>query len=122
MAARKKKAPDEPPRVARMVEDIVGCKWSLVVLGLLRRGVTRPGAMQRSVQGLTAKVLNERLRKLLRYGIIEREVFAEVPPHVEYRLTEFGQEFGGILERIEALEGRLERSSAVCLSQFPGPR
>lgn len=65
--------------------------------------------MQRSVEGLTAKVLNERLRKLLRYGIIEREVFAEVPPHVEYRLTAFGQKFGGVLERIEALERSLEK-------------
>src|SRR5690554_7268265 len=43
--------------------------------------------------GLTAKVLNERLRKLMRYGVIEREVFAEVPPRVEYWLTDFGQRF-----------------------------
>lgn len=92
-----------------MVEDIVGCKWSLVVLDLLRRGVSRPGAMQRSVAGLTAKVLNERLRKLLLFGIIERQVFAEVPLHVEYRLTAFGQEFSGVLERIEALENSLRR-------------
>jgi DNA-binding HxlR family transcriptional regulator len=91
-----------------MVEDIVGCKWSLVVLDLVRRGVSRPGAMQRSVAGLTAKVLNERLRKLIRYGIVEREVFAEVPPHVEYRLTPFGMRFSGVLEQIEKLQNSLE--------------
>lgn len=91
-----------------MVEDIVGCKWSLVVLDLVRRGVSRPGAMQRSVNGLTAKVLNERLRKLIRYGIVEREVFAEVPPHVEYRLTEFGARFSGVLEQVEELQKSLE--------------
>ena len=87
-----------------MVEDIVGCKWSLTVLELIRSGVSRPGAMQRRVSGLTAKVLNERLRKLLRFGIIKREIFAEVPPRVEYRLTAFGKRFNGVLEQIAALE------------------
>jgi DNA-binding HxlR family transcriptional regulator len=91
---------------ARMVEDIIGCKWSLTVLGLVADGVHRPGAMQRRVPGLTAKVLNERLRKLLRFGIIEREVFAEVPPRVEYRLTPFGRRFDGVLREIELLDQR----------------
>jgi DNA-binding HxlR family transcriptional regulator len=93
-----------PLAAARMVEDIVGCKWSLCVLELVERGVTRPGAMQRSVQGLSAKVLNERLRKLLRFGIIDRQVYAEVPPHVEYRLTPFGRRFSRVLAEIRALE------------------
>jgi DNA-binding HxlR family transcriptional regulator len=87
-----------------MVEDIVGCKWSLTVLGLIAAGVHRPGAMQRRVPGLTAKVLNERLRKLLRFGIIERQIFAEVPPRVEYRLTTFGRRFDGVLKEIAALD------------------
>jgi DNA-binding HxlR family transcriptional regulator len=94
-------------RVAGMVEDIVGCKWSLTVLDLVSRGVCRPGAMQRSVSGLTPKVLNERLRKLTRFGILDRQVFAEVPPRVEYRLTPFGQRFGRVLEQIAALEREL---------------
>jgi DNA-binding HxlR family transcriptional regulator len=89
---------------ARMVEDIIGCKWSLTVLGLIAEGVSRPGAMQRRVAGLTAKVLNERLRKLLRFGIIERHVYAEVPPRVEYTLTEFGRRFDGVLGEITALD------------------
>ncbi|HNR22127.1 MAG TPA: helix-turn-helix domain-containing protein [Steroidobacteraceae bacterium] len=104
---RKRKSVAGPPRAARMVEDIVGCKWSLVVLDLVGQGVARPGAMQRQVPGLTAKVLNERLRKLLRFGLIERQVFAEVPPHVEYRLTTLGRRFGDILERIKALDREL---------------
>jgi len=99
----------EPPRAARMVEDIVGCKWSLTVLGLVKRGVSRPGAMLKNVDGLTAKVLNERLRKLIRYGVVEREVFAEVPPHVEYRLTPLGRQFIDVLDRIEALDQGMPR-------------
>lgn len=87
-----------------MVEDVVGCKWSLTVLGLIASGVSRPGAMARSTEGLTAKVLNERLRKLERFGLVDREVFAEVPPRVEYRLTPFGRRFQDVLDRIAALE------------------
>jgi DNA-binding HxlR family transcriptional regulator len=87
-----------------MIEDIVGCKWSLTVLGLVAAGVRRPGEMQRRTPGLSAKVLNERLRKLLRFGIIDREVFAEVPPRVEYRLTDFGRRFEGVLREIALLD------------------
>ena len=83
-----------------MVEDIVGCKWSLIVLDLVTRGVARPGAMQREVPGLTAKVLNERLRKLLRFGLIEREMFAEVPPRVEYGLSDEGRRLQPVIEAL----------------------
>jgi DNA-binding HxlR family transcriptional regulator len=91
-----------------MVEDVVGCKWSLVVLDLARRGISRPGAMERSVDGLTTKVLNERLRKLVRYGILRREVFAEVPPRVEYHLTPFGERFSTILDAIRDLAREID--------------
>jgi DNA-binding HxlR family transcriptional regulator len=104
MKTRMKKIPRAGVGAARMVEDIIGCKWSLTVLALVAQGVSRPGAMQRRVSGLTAKVLNERLRKLLRFGIIERHVFAEVPPRVEYKLTDFGRRFDGVLGEIAALD------------------
>ncbi|HEY6125905.1 MAG TPA: helix-turn-helix domain-containing protein [Steroidobacteraceae bacterium] len=104
MKTKANKNPRAGVGAARMVEDIVGCKWSLTVLGLIADGVQRPGAMQRRVPGLTAKVLNERLRKLLRFGIIERQIYAEVPPRVEYRLTTFGRRFDGVLKEIAALD------------------
>lgn len=104
MMPAKKTTARAPIPVSHMVEQIVGCKWSLTVLSLISAGVHRPSAMQRQVEGLTAKVLNERLRKLERFGIIERRVFAEIPPRVEYRLTPFGQRFNGVLEQIAALE------------------
>jgi DNA-binding HxlR family transcriptional regulator len=100
--------PESTPRVARMVEDIVGCKWSLAVLGLVRGGVRRPGAMEHSIDGLTAKVLNERLRKLMRYGILDKTVYAEVPPRVEYELTPFGRHFSGLLDQIDLLQKELD--------------
>ncbi len=90
-----------------MMESIVGCKWSLRVLALVRDGVHRPGAMEHAVEGLTAKVLNERLKKLSRYGILDKTVYPESPPRVEYRLTEFGQRFSALLDDIERLEASL---------------
>lgn len=99
----KKKSAGVPP-VTGMVENIVGCKWSLAVLGLVRQGVHRPGAMEHAIDGLSAKVLNERLRKLVRYGILDKTSYAELPPRVEYRLTEFGKRFSAILDQIEALQ------------------
>jgi len=94
--------------VGAMVEDIVGCKWSMSVLGMVRAGVLRPGAMQRSMPGLSTKVLNERLRKLMRFGILEKVVYPEIPPRVEYRLTRFGERFGALLEEIERLQREFE--------------
>lgn len=98
-----------------MVEDIVGCKWSLAVLGAVRRGVCRPGAIEHSIDGLSKKVLNERLRKLLRYGIVERQVFAELPPRVEYRLTPFGDKFSGLMDGVAELERELGGGGAAAL-------
>ncbi len=95
------------PPVAGMVENIVGCKWSLAVLTLVRQGVHRPGAMEQAIDGLSAKVLNERLRKLVRYGILDKTSYAELPPRVEYRMTPFGQRFIAILDQIEALQEEL---------------
>ena len=103
---------EESPPVATMVEDVVGCKWSLAVLGLVRRGVRRPGAMEHAIDGLTVKVLNERLRKLVRYGILDKVSYAELPPRVEYRLTDFGARFTGILDQIDALQAELRRQQA----------
>jgi len=96
--------------VKRMVENIIRCKWSLSVIDLVKRGVNRPGAMEKSVDGLTTKVLNERLRKLVRFGILDREEFSEVPPRVEYRLTPFGEKFAVLLDSIDGLQEDLDRN------------
>lgn len=112
MRAQAKKifnAADGKPDVKRMVENIIRCKWSLSVLAALRQEINRPGQMERSIEGITTKVLNERLRKLVRFGIVERTAYAAVPPHVEYTLTDFGRKFVGVLDSIERLEAELEK-------------
>ncbi len=107
MNETKKRRSPAPPPVRARVESVIKCKWSLTVLDLVRRGVLRPGAMERAVPGLTTKVLNERLRKLVRYEVLERRVFAELPPRVEYRLTKFGRGFVRVLRAIDRLEESL---------------
>ncbi len=97
-----------PERSARMVETIYGCKWSLTVYQLLAHGINRPGEMVRSVDGLTTKVLNECLRKNIRFGILERVSFNEVPPRVEYQVTPFGTKFVRILDELEKLQSEIE--------------
>lgn len=92
------------PSVHQMVESIVGCKWSLTVLSLVRKGVHRPGEMEHAIDGLSGKVLNERLAKLVRFGILDKASFAEVPPRVEYRMTMFGNNFIKLLDEVDELQ------------------
>ena len=99
--------------VHQMFEACIGCKWTLHVLGQIRKGVRRPGALERSAPGLTSKVLNERLQKLLRFGIIDKTVYPETPPRVEYELTAFGRRFVGILDQIDALREQLLKEGAT---------
>ena len=112
-----------PPRqVGRMVETVVGCKWSLTVVDLVQRGIRRPGEMERTVEGLTAKVLNDCLRLLVSYSVLEKRSYPEVPPRVEYHFTPFGRKFVETFKFLDALEKQLNRTqrkrppeSASCL-------
>ena len=96
-----------PGDIPRMVEQVLGCKWTVRVLSTIRAGVYRPGAMEREVAGISTKVLNERLRKLVRLGIVERRAYPEIPPRVEYRLSRFGRRFTRILDAVESLQQEL---------------
>ncbi len=98
-----------PVPVASMVESIVGCKWSIRLLQLCAEGNHRPSALLRACTGLSAKVMNERLRKMTRFGIMHRTVHGEKPPvEVEYRLTPFGRRFMGILDEVQRLQQAVE--------------
>ena len=90
--------------VAEIFEKCIGCKWTMHVLSQIRAGIYRPGQLQRTADGLSTKVLNDRLTKLVNLRILERESFPEIPPRVEYRLTEFGEAFVQILDQIDELQ------------------
>jgi DNA-binding HxlR family transcriptional regulator len=68
--------------------------------------------MLRGCTGLSAKVMNERLRKMTRFGIVHRTVHGEKPPvEVEYRLTSFGCRFMGILEEVQRLQQAVDNGA-----------
>ncbi len=92
-----------------MIESIVGCKWSIAVLDAITSGVHRPSDLQRACNGISTKVLNERLRKLVRFELVEREAFPEIPPRVEYRLTALGQKFLPVIDAVRNLQAELEK-------------
>lgn len=93
-----------PPKIGSLLQVIGGCKWSLTVFELLRHGVNRPGAMVRSVDGLTTKALNECTKKLLEFGLVEKKIFPEVPPRVEYSMTAKGLRLREIFDAMDQLE------------------
>ena len=109
LRARREPADAEATPVASMVESIVGCKWSVGLLRLLADGHARPSELLRLSPGLSAKVMNERLRKMTGFGIVRRTVHGEKPPiEVEYRLTPFGEGFMRILEEVRRLQAEVD--------------
>lgn len=97
-----------PEKTGGLIESIFRCKWSLTVLELISNGIYRPGEMVRNVDGLSTKVLNDCLRTNVRFGILKKNSFPEIPPRVEYEFTEFGKKFVNIVNQIQALENELE--------------
>ncbi|MEL7003326.1 MAG: helix-turn-helix domain-containing protein [Bacteroidota bacterium] len=79
----------------------VSGRWKLVIIWQIRDQVGRFGELQRSIPGISKKMLSQQLKELERDGFIHREIFAEMPPRVEYSLTEFGRSFLPVLERIK---------------------
>jgi DNA-binding HxlR family transcriptional regulator len=103
----------DAPNVAEAVEAVFGCKWSIRILELIRTGVCRPGEIERSLTGLTTKVQHHYLRRMVSLGILRREVFAEVPPRVEYHLTSMGERFVPLLHQIAEFQRRLEQEAGA---------
>ena len=77
--------------------EIFGGKWKALITYILTFGTKRTGELQRLIPGISQKVLIEKLKDLEKDGIIEKHVYEEMPPKVEYKLTEYGQSFSNIL-------------------------
>ena len=90
----------------RRLEDVVGCKWSAAVVGALQHGVSRPGQLERYIPGISTKILNERLRKLVAYGLATRVDHSAAILHVEYRLTSTGAKLASVIEQLHALHAK----------------
>src|SRR3954469_9006815 len=85
-----------------LTADIVCGKWTLLVIRDLADGRARFCELERSLKGISPRTLSLRLRALEEEGIVERETFSEVPPRVEYALTEKGRALVPIIETMRA--------------------
>ena len=95
---RKQSAATHCPVVTTL--EVIGGKWKPAILWHIRRGVHRFGALQRALPGITQKMLTQQLRELEADGILTRTVFAEVPPRVEYRLSDHGLSLQPLLDEM----------------------
>ena len=80
---------------------LIGSKWKLLIMRNLLQRPWRFNELQRDLQGISQKVLTDSLRSMEADGIITRTVYPEVPPHVEYALSETGESMRPIIKAME---------------------
>ena len=102
-----KRTPECPVEAALSV---IGGRWKILVICRLFEGKHRFNEMRRSIAGVSQRMLAQNLRELERDGVVERRVFPESPPRVEYGLTPFGRTLEPVLDRLcewgETYQGR----------------
>jgi DNA-binding HxlR family transcriptional regulator len=96
----KKEAKSGNPCSLREVLDIIGGKWSMPIIYTLSKGTMRFKELEKSIEGINTRMLVKELKNMELNGIVKREVFATVPPMVEYTLTVKGEK---LLPSIESL-------------------
>ena len=76
---------------------IIGKKWTVLIIREILRGTTQFNRFLGNIEGITPKVLTERLRELQKFGIVRRRIVSEYPVRVEYEMTDLGREFEPVL-------------------------
>jgi DNA-binding HxlR family transcriptional regulator len=95
----------------------IGGKWKTVVLWYLRKEKKRFSELKARIPDITEKMLSLQLKELERDGIVKRKVYAEVPPRVEYSLTDFGKSLVPVLESIADWGRKLGKESGTFLEK-----
>ncbi len=93
------------------VQKVISGKWNMVIMYFLSQGVMRFGELQKKLPNVTQAALTKQLRLLEEYKMIHREVYKQVPPKVEYSLTELGVNFLPVLEALEKWAIEYEKMS-----------
>ena len=89
-----------PPCPVETTLTLIGNKWEVLILRDLMEGTKRFGELRRSVGHISQKVLTSQLRAMEEAGLVHREVFAEVPPRVEYSLTPLGKSLKPVMDAL----------------------
>lgn len=90
---------------------LIGDKWKVLILRDLMPGTKRFGELKKSVGNVSQKVLTSQLRAMEESGLVNRKVYAEVPPRVEYSLTELGKSLKPILDSMWAWGEEYKKSN-----------
>jgi DNA-binding HxlR family transcriptional regulator len=80
---------------------VIGSKWTVLIIRELKEGVRRFGELEKALTGISPRTLSLRLSHMEEYGIIERKVYPEVPPRVEYKLSPLGKTLAPVLKTME---------------------
>lgn len=91
---------------------VIGSKWKLLIIRNLRQRPWRFNELKKDLEGISQKVLTDSLRALEEDGIITRTVYPEVPPRVEYALSELGESMGPILDAMADWGNQYKQSVA----------
>lgn len=86
--------------VVHQALNLLASKWLLLILLALMQRPKRNSELQRQIAGVSPKMLSQSLRELEAHGLVSRQVFAQVPPRVEYSLTEFGESVAPLLAEL----------------------
>lgn len=103
----------------QFVLDLISSKWSVLILRELLLGNRRTHELQEALPGISRKVLTQRLRELEAYDLVERRVYPEVPPHVEYALTPKGRELEPVMQSLYAVGHKWLAEEACHCSLVP---
>jgi len=102
MARKLKKANlFDPSCSSRDVLELIGNKWTMLLLCALYGSKTRTGQLKRKLEGISQKMLTQTLREMQQHGIVKRISYPEVPPRVEYELTELGYSLAELVVKME---------------------
>ena len=97
---------------------LIGDKWKVLILRELVGGTKRFGQLKNAIGGVSQKVLTAQLRDMEQKGLLSRKVYAEVPPRVEYTLTETGYSLRPILDAMSAWGNAYKAKKDVYKRQF----
>jgi DNA-binding HxlR family transcriptional regulator len=103
---------------SRKLIELIGDKWALLVMPALKDGPKRNCELMRLVEGVSQKMLTQTLRQLEEAGLVRRNVFDVVPPHVEYELTELGRSLG---QALKGLDRWMEMNWSELRQRFGAP-